>query len=335
MKILGISNPNFVGVTVATKAICTDYVPVNHINHNTLTPTIAQTILKEDPDVLVIGGWSKGYGDLLTHLRERKRRFPVVGVYHGGLFHHNVFNDQLYFQQFLAAQKKGNIDVTGFVNPPTAEYFQKVRGEKKVAFVPHYFKPSKLRVDPKQIFRIGVFGGTANWVKNAGGAAVVAKDYVDNTPGCSLTTTNSYNQNRDMFLGTLSECSLLIHISHLECYSNLVQEGWARGIPVIYSAANDGLVSQNPLLTKEEKYQLNHLRMSCNIDAVELYDLITHVHKSWDGYSKCVYEIYQNLALRTENYLKELFNQIYRNHKRGGVRSPDFFIKALDDASHI
>lgn len=332
---MGISNPNFIGVTVATKAICTDYAPVNHVNHSTLVPMIAQTILKEDPDVLVVGGWSKGYGDILAYLKERKRRFPVIGVYHGGLFHHNVFNDQLYFQQFLAAQKRGSIDVTGFVNPPTAEYFQKVRGERNVAFVPHYFKPLKLRVDLRYPFRIGVFGGTANWVKNAGGAAVVAQDYVNNTPNCALTTTNSYGQSRELFLGSVNECSLLIHISHLECYSNLVQEGWARGIPVIYSAASDGLVSQNPLLAKDEKYQLNHLRMESNIDAVELYDLITHVHRNWDKYSESVHDIYRKLAVRTENYLKELFDQVCRSHKKGGVRSSNFFLRALDDASHL
>ena len=69
MRILGISNPNFLGVTIATQAICTDWLPAPHMNSPYEWQKLSSEIFHKGPDVVVVGGWSRGYLNLLQDLK--------------------------------------------------------------------------------------------------------------------------------------------------------------------------------------------------------------------------------------------------------------------------
>lgn len=311
MKILGISNQNFIGVTVATRAICTEYYPVAHQNDERAAAHLGRQIAKFNPDLLVVGGWSQGYGVVLSEMHKH-RKFPVINVYHSTIFHGTFFGDDVYYPQIVACHKKGAIDLLGFVQPQQVEYYQKVKNEYAI-WVPHYFKQLQ-KIKKHKKFCIGVLGGTGSWFKNGYGAHEVAKDYTMNNPGTEVLASYSYDKMHHHFLHMLAGCSVLVHISHLECYPNVVQEAWSMGIPVILSQASVGLVN-NPLLNFEERCALRDMVLSSNIDAYELYKTIEKIHKNWDHYSQLVHSIHEKVSKRAGAYTDKLFAKIIEGYK--------------------
>lgn len=323
MKILGISNQNFVGVTVATRAVCTDYYPVAHQNDALAAAHLGRQIAKVKPDLLIVGGWSQGYDTVLTEMN-KYRSFPVINVYHSTIFHGSFFGDDMYYPQVTACHKRRELDFLGFVQPQQVNYYQKVRQEYAL-WVPHYFK-QLTRVKKPKVFRIGVLGGTASWFKNGHGPTEVAKDYVQNVPGCEFVANHSYDKMHHHFMQLIASCSVLMHTSHLECYPNVVQEAWSMGVPVILSQASVGLID-NPLLNFEERCLLKDMVVASNIDAYELYKTIEKIHKNWAHYSELVYGIHDKISRRAAVYTDKLFVKIIegyrtRNFDRAFFRMP-------------
>lgn len=326
MKILGISNPDFLGVSVATQAICTDWLPVPHMTAPHEWRKLTSAIFHANPQVLVVGGWSKGYTSLLTELRrEGHKDFPVLHVSHSTPFHGSYFHDDWRLPEFESAFKTGIVDLLGFVHPQTAEYYQKVRKTFAV-FVPHAFTPARRPVEKQDIFRIGILG-SPQWYKNVEGALTVARDFEADHARVELVTSAGLNKPREAFLATLSSCSVLIHLSHLECYSNTVQEAWARGIPVITSPASCGLTRFNPLLSPKDVKVLSGLELDSGTDPIQLYRALKLVKDDWGSYSKEIYNSYQNLAANTSAYLGGVFTRLIkdypnREHDVGFFESP-------------
>lgn len=326
MKILGISNPDFLGVSIATQAICTNWLPVPHMTAPHEWRKLTSTIFHSNPEVLVVGGWSKGYTSLLTELRrEGHKDFPVLHVSHSTPFHGSFFHDDWRAPEFENAFKTGLVDLLGFVHPQTAEYYQKVRKTFAV-FVPHAFKPARQPVEKQSVFRIGILG-SPQWYKNVEGALTVARDFEADHTHVELVTSAGLNKPHEAFLATLNSCSVLIHLSHLECYSNTVQEAWARGIPVITSPASSGLTRYNPLLDIKDKKILGCLELDSATDPVQLYQTLKLVKDGWDGYSNVIYHSYKNLAHRTASYLEGMFLRLVkdypnREHDVGFFESP-------------
>lgn len=311
MKILGISNPNFIGVSAATRAIVTDYLPIAHQHGGEAIATIARQIVALNPDILIIGGWSIGY-DWLVKEMKRTRKFPVMCVYHGTHFHGEAFGDDSYLSIIAACQVRGEIDYMGYVQPQTAEYYQTVH-DQVVAWVPHSFK-QQIKAKESPHYKIGVFGGTKNWYKNTGGVLKVAQDFCDKHRGSSIITQLSYDKPRTEFHDLLKSCSVIIHTSHLECYSNTIQEAWSYGVPAIMSWANVGLIN-NPLFTHEEKQMLERMTVLSNIDPLELYEKLRTIKSQWGFLSTYVHSLSGRLSQRTVSYTHDLFNAIVMGYK--------------------
>lgn len=312
MKILGISNPSFTGVTVATRAICTDYFGIPHIQNIAHIKALVKTIQQVEPDLLVVGGWSQGYMELLADL-QRVRNFPVIGIWHGTLFHGRVFNDEVYTLQLQQSHRRGEVDFLGFVQPQMAEYFQRVKKIDSL-FVPHFFAMQP-KIQKGIRFRVGIFGGTENIFKNAYGSLQVTKDFIERTPHCEVLAPPDNGIKHPAFLDIMKTCSVLVHLSYLECYSNIIQEAWARGIPVITSPACDGLTTKNPLMKYVDNTVIKALQLSSGTDAMELYDRLTSVQENWMDYSDGVHSMYKELSKLNEQYLNTLFRRIVRGFR--------------------
>lgn len=302
MKVVGISNGQFTGVTVATQANCHDWLDVGHIDNTSLARPILLKIFDKQPDLLLVGGWSRGYAYLLRELKAY-RKFPVLGCYHSTLYHGPAFNDDLFFSTWISAYQNKLLEALAFVDPRTMKYFKEVKNLDAV-FLPHAFPPQP-QVILKANFRIGIVGGTSSTLKNSYGALQVASDYVRLNPGCSIFSQDAYGLPQDKYLEELSKCSVLIHASHLECYSNTVLEAWARGIPVITSKANSGVVNQNPLFKN-----CSDLELTDNIDPLELYNKLIQVHRSWRHYSDLTYDIYNEIYRQTKIHNQKLFTKV-------------------------
>src|SRR5574343_1481675 len=139
MKVVGISNGNFNGVTVATQANCHEWVDVRHLDNVSRAQLTVRSILEKEPDVLLVGGWSKGYTFLLQDIRQR-RYIPTIGCYHGSLYHGTVFNDDVHQNNWLRAHQHKLFDKIAFVDPRTACYYTHIR-KIDAAFLPHAFIP--------------------------------------------------------------------------------------------------------------------------------------------------------------------------------------------------
>lgn len=313
MKILGISNPSFTGVTLATKAHCTDWYGVASATAPGQAQLIAETAFKANPDLLIIGGWSPGYEAMLRELK-RVKHFPVLGIYHSTLFHGESFADDVNWVQFEKAYRDGLMDLIGFVQPQTAEYYQKIRDSFAV-FVPHSFKLKRPRAKKMATFKIGCFGGRTSWFKNTGGSIQVAKDFGRKHQNVEVVAPVMYDRPHEAFLSTISTCSCLIHVSHLECYSNTIQEAWMQGVPVITSSSSDGLINKNPLLPPSLKRGFSELQVTSNIDAMELYHKLEDVYTNWQAHSDFVCMAYSELAARTEIYTRALFTRIVNDYQ--------------------
>jgi hypothetical protein len=313
VRILGISNPNFLGVTVATKAVCTDWFPAAHMLKPYEWQQLATMIFHYGPDVLVVGGWSDGYTQLLTELRRNgNKNFPIINVSHSSLFHGSYFHKDWQSPEYETAFKTGLVDLMGFVHPQTAEYYQKVR-ETFAVWVPHAFKPRRNPAVERQTpFKIGVLG-SPQWFKNVEGPLIVARDFAARHKNVEVMTAPPAHIPQEAFLATVSTCSVLIHMSHLECYSNTVQEAWSRGVPVITSPSSYGLIDRNPLLTPIEKRTLKTLQVDGEIEPVQLYQRLNEVYAYWDSHSRDVHAVYTNLASRTAVYLHEVFSRLIKD----------------------
>lgn len=329
MRILGVSNPTFVGVTVATKAIVTDYYPLSGIDVPGKAIGLAQAISRWKPDILVIGGWSTGYEHLVEEL-SKGRNFPILCVYHSTLFHGKFFGDDRYLKTIDSLLERRIIDWLGYVHPEQSRYEYKIRGKIR-PWVPHAFKP-KHQMENLSQFSIGVLGGTASSLKNTEGSMKVVEEYVKNNPGTQIISNQNYDKKHEQFLNVISRCSVVVHTSLLEAYSNLIQECWSMGIPAIFSPQCRGL-SESPLLTRKESFLLNKLCVTATNNPYELYEMIDFVRLSWNARSNEVYGIYKDLYNRTNEYTAKLFTTMLElYHKRRGGSSSELLMGLFADS---
>ena len=273
----------------------------------------ATRIAEFDPDILIIGGWSQGYEQLLQELRGHVKS-PIICIYHGTPYHEGYFGN--YLKTVQECLDDGRLDLLSFVHPPTARYYRNVLGMRdRVVWLPHYFEPQK-SVKLTSPFRIGIFGGTKNWYKNTCGPIAVAEQYANKTTGVEVAYTRNYEESHSDFLKSMESCHLLIHASFLECYSNMVQEAWARGIPVIMSAANAGLYASPFLIDR----QRDVLILKDAIDPVELMTKIESIHEYWPDESKHAYKLGRLHHEQASVHTQELLRFIHNQYQKGVVR---------------
>lgn len=317
MRTLGISNPAFQGVTVATQAIVSSYYGLGHLDNYKLIQSISKNIINHKPELLIVGGWSRGYDQVLAEINKSKN-FPVIAVYHGTPYH-EFFGHGNSLSEIFAAVRAGSIDLVAFVHPQTAEYYRKIKGfSDHVIWLPHQFE-SKQKVLKGKTFRIGIFGGTKSWYKNSHGAIEVAMDFAKSHKDVEVIWNTAYEKSHEEFLNQLSTFHLLLHPSHIECYSNTIQEAWARGIPVIMSSANSGLY-ESPLVSDGVIKEVCGLVTKCNIDPVELYNKINTVKENWSFYSDYCHSAHKTLTDRGLRYLQEVFSHVTYHYQKGTVR---------------
>jgi len=314
MKILGISNPAYVGVRIATQAICSQYIPAAECTATAAISAksehLATAIMEACPDVLIVGGWCKWYRHLLERLKYA-RNFPVVCVGHGGPYHGKHFTDDLRERDVQHCLRYGLADWAAYVDPRVALYCQSVL-RRLVLFLPHAVEP-RPRVAQAEGFNVGLFGN-AGFHKNTEGPAAIIRDYLARNPPGELKQCQGLHRSQREILGMIRACSVLVHVSHLEAYPNVVQEAWSMGIPVILSSACSGL-ARSPLLATEDREHLCALMLNDNIDASELYRALVTVREKWQVYSNEVYASYGRLSEHSRTYAASLLQRIVRGHR--------------------
>jgi len=342
MKILGISNPEFIGVTVATKAICTSHYPVPHLDPGPQIARMAEVVLDQKPNLLTVGGWSRGYLELLEYLRRAGRKFPVICVHHGTVFHRQAFNDGIYRPQMDAAVTKGLIDLMGYVHPGEADYQRTFLKKRRTLWVPHAFPASPIepRKHDLKHFRVGVLGGMTSVLKNTDGAIQVAEAWCRQYSGgtAEVVSQQAYDKPHAEFLHLLSSCDSLLHLSWLECYPNILQEAWGLGVPTLAGPASLGLM-HSPFFSPEVRQMLDLLTMKSTNDAFEVFEGLERILISGHDLRLRLWGIQKQLHASTNAYLWEMFQRIwdgYRNHSLYDARLFDAYpTNSLQRVSHL
>jgi hypothetical protein len=311
VKILGVSNPRYVGVTVATKSYCTHHLAFDPLSHSSYTAAGAAThIIQLNPDLVIIGGWSPGYDQLATYLGHRhNRKFPVVAAWHGTHFHETYLKDWNYMRDILHLHQERFVDYLAFPQLDAAAYFHNVK-EIPSFFLPHVF-PIQKKAKKPNTFTVGLMGGKNEW-KNYFGQKEILTDFQAKHHGTNVLEvhTPTSNQHED-FLKLLGQCSVLSHLSILDCYPNVVLEAWSMGIPTVLSPAsacpiNNDLVTAN----QDLKEWMRHLVCSSSTNAYELYQKLEKVMGEWEQYSSVTYAYYQLLHRETQEYLRKGFKEL-------------------------
>ncbi len=318
MKIVGVSNPNHVGVTIATQAHCNAYLPLAGVPSASSrdVESASAAVLEVQPDILVIGGWSPLYAPLLANLRQ-KRDFPIVCVAHGGPYHGKGLGAEAHLREVQHCLRTGAADWLACVDPRLVQYCQAVL-KRLVLFLPHAF-PLREKASRSDAFNVGLFGNAMSH-KNTEGPAQVILDYLARNPTGALVRNQGLGVDHARLMAMIQSCSVVVHVSHLEAYPNVIQEAWSMGVPVIFSSACLGL-ARSPLLHKAEQEQLSELMVDDNIDPSKLWNAIVSVRRKWDDYSRTAHSTYALLADRTGRYARALFHSILANNRGNGCES--------------
>jgi hypothetical protein len=293
MFIVGVSNQNYIGVTVATKAISNAWV---NFDTKIFPHVIATEIKNSNPDLIIIGGWSVGFKELVDGLKG----WPILVVWHGTQFHDDFFDSEKSYQVIKGLYMSGKILGIGFAHPSMAEYEKKISGIDAY-FLPHSFKQLNKLKKPKP-FNIHVVGIKHNALKNGSGQFLVAQDFARNNPGVTVsrdTASLSYAKYTDV----IKNSALVLHMSHIECYPNTIQEAWSVGVPCIFSPASYALI-KNPAIECAHD-NVRKLMVKSSTEPFDLYKRIHLVHSNWDEHSESCYAYSKELSSAADKYTKE------------------------------
>jgi glycosyltransferase involved in cell wall biosynthesis len=298
MFIVGVSNQSYVGVTEATKAICNRWVNAEIKKF----PTVTALEIKElKPDLVIFGGWAPGFKEIIENLRGLK----ILVIWHGTQFHDDFYDSEKLYVVLKRMYYNGQISAIGFAHAGMAEYEKRVGGIDAY-FIPHTFKINEKKRQSKN-FNIHVVGAKNNVLKNGTGQYLIAKDFESRYPNVTVSRDN-VNIPREKYIETIKESSLILHMSHIECYPNTIQEAWSYGIPCIFSPASCGLL-KNPAI----ECDITLVRKCLVKSATEPFDLFAKIHNvynSWNQYSSACYEYIKRLNAAAETYTKNQLEKI-------------------------
>lgn len=162
-RIVGVSNPNFAGVTHATRAwVGEDNIIEIPPNTPGFCPAVVHNILVKNPNILILGGDS-GYLPIIKELRKKGFNGKTLLTWHG-TFSFNAFapKDGDLLAEWVQALKNGIVDKIGFVRPemhkairhPNATYFPNKVPPRIVGSLPAKMKGAA---------HIGIFGTGYAW----------------------------------------------------------------------------------------------------------------------------------------------------------------------------
>lgn len=166
--VIGISNPNFTGVTNATVGIVgkRNHYGVLPIEDGYMLMGASDKVFTRNPEVVIIGGGG-GYTGLAQHLRLKMPKLKIMLVWHGTLsFNSFAPSDSKILAEYLNLLSIGVINRIGFVRPE----IHKVFGHEGCMHFPN-------RVPPRVVVRkrdlgagvhVGMFGTSYPWKNHLG-----------------------------------------------------------------------------------------------------------------------------------------------------------------------
>jgi hypothetical protein len=293
---------------------------------------LANRIVLMKPSAVIVcgaGGWCNRLVSFLGDLQS-VRNFPVIWLTHSPETHFAA-HSKLHF-----AREIGLVDVVAFSDYKEALYYRGLR-EDPVTWLPH-FVPLGVRVPtPKESFRVSLISQSGKYFGEEEPVVCVLRDFESRFPGVELKQPLAESAESHFGLRSDSGASLPRHLLVKTVPAPnvpiVMQEAWARGIPVIHDSSCNSLTT-NPLLHLQQQIMLKELCMSDPSDRLELYYTLARAKRNWAVHSTVVFAAVEALSARGAVYRERLLSAAIRGYRAGKMDDPVFGL-FLTDAERL
>lgn len=248
-EIIAVTNPEFTGVSSATKEMVEDVFLVSEIYSKRTASKIALKILKHNPQKVLVSGYAKGHDILISELKKQNKNLKIFVLIHSSFLWFDVYpQENATFENFLEMTEKGIIEKIGFSKKDLAEYFKEL-GFKSF-FVMNRFYPEKhvtKKLNLKDI-KVGIWGKNF-WHRNITNQVVGAlmvpgtEIHVNEIGNHKFLDNNRINVHgilpKEEFHKIFSKMDINLYISLTECFPMVGIESMQYGIPCLLSDTSD------------------------------------------------------------------------------------------------
>lgn len=243
-RVVGISNPNFSGVSNATKSVVgNSWIGIPPATDMYMINAAISKILALNPELLLIGGGG-GYQQLVRQLRARMPKLKTMLVWHGTHSFNSFSNaDGKLLAEYIDLLNLKIIDRIGFVRPEIHSVFN---NPKMIYFpnrIPGRTAPVKRALGAGT--HIGVFGTPYAWKNQQGAALYLGKAFEDSVihvnhiedtallERAGVKIIKHGNLGGGEFKALLSSMSLNAMLSFTESHGLTAMESFRSGVPCI------------------------------------------------------------------------------------------------------
>ena len=168
-----IHNPNWMGVTSATKELFTNLVPLQELNSNSDVDRVVQKILELNPKQIIFSAFADGWEKLARKIREKRPQIKIKSFWHGS---HSQVVDEINWRtntHVINLHKEGVIDVMGTCKESLLNFY--LSQGYKAAFLKNTVRlDEELLKEVKEAkdasknknLKIGLYAAGLDWRKN-------------------------------------------------------------------------------------------------------------------------------------------------------------------------
>ena len=168
-----IHNPNWMGVTSATKELFTNLVPLQELNSNSDVDRVVQKILELNPKQIVFSAFADGWEKLARKIREKRPQIKIKSFWHGS---HSQVVDEINWRtntHVINLHKEGVIDVMGTCKESLLNFY--LSQGYKAAFLKNTVRLDEellnevkgaKEANKNKNLKIGLYAAGLDWRKN-------------------------------------------------------------------------------------------------------------------------------------------------------------------------
>ncbi|MBR2784465.1 MAG: hypothetical protein IKD74_00565 [Clostridia bacterium] len=168
-----IHNPNWMGVTSATKELFTNLVPLQELNSNSEVEKVCSKILELNPKQVIFSAFVDGWEKLARELRKRNPQIKLKSFWHGS---HSQVVDEINWRtntHVIELHKEGVIDVMGTCKESLLNFY--LSQGYKAAFLKNTVRlddellkevEESKKLNKSKNIKIGLYAAGLDWRKN-------------------------------------------------------------------------------------------------------------------------------------------------------------------------
>ena len=168
-----IHNPNWMGVTSATKELFTNLVPLQELNSNSDVDRVVQKILELNPKQIIFSAFADGWEKLARKIREKRPQIKIKSFWHGS---HSQVVDEINWRtntHVINLHKEGVIDVMGTCKESLLNFY--LSQGYKAAFLKNTVRLDEellnevkgaKEANKNKNLKIGLYAAGLDWRKN-------------------------------------------------------------------------------------------------------------------------------------------------------------------------